>query len=822
MRASHTSLLLGAAMPALLLSGAALLAPATAAAQAAASNAVEEVVITARNRTERLQDAPIAVTAFSEAAIERQAIRTIDDVAHLTPGLIFDKGFIPQDTRPQLRGLPATRGRPPIGILIDGVDVSSEAFSTAGGGNLVNLRLLDVERIEVVKGPQSALYGRVAFGGAINYVTKTPSKTFAAEISASAAQYGEYEVRGSITGPVNDILSLRLNAAASRADGFYRNTVSGERIGGYENQGASLAARLTPTDKFTIDASVLYSTETDEPQPKYYYGSADASSTRIPLPANIVGRALGTTVAPATVSVPAFGGFNPRDAVRISLNPRTLKDYIGSELDLTMVKLRATYDLGFAQLSSSSSVLDADALSLQDLDNYGARPVAVALPAPGGIGEPLPRFWESDLRTSTRQYNQEIRLADLSGGPFRWGVGALYWREELKQTAGSALTNLSTPTASAGLNTVLTGNPQRRVPQSRTTDHRSIYALAEYDITPRLVIGAEARQSYEKFVYGFTPSITIAGTGLTPVLSTVIGLPNGARSKSSFFTPKAFARFKATDDIMVYASAAKGIKPGGYSSVGFTANPDLVKINPEELISYELGAKTTFFGGRVRLNGAVFHMDYDGKAVQTLVPDLTNPTGYSTSIVNASAAKIDGVEADVAWRATDALTLTGSYTWVNSRYEEFKNLTTDPVAIAQAGQCVITVVSGRTLCQVDYSGKRLERIPRHNFNAGATYTQPIRDGLNLIAELTTIYQSSRFVDEANTIRLDGYFTADARIGLEADKWEVFAFVNNLSDDDTIKSANTYTDTFIAPVSGLAMGANAPDRRQIGVRAVFRR
>jgi len=154
----------------------AALLPSLAVAQGAAAGslALEEVTVTARRREDNLQEVPLTVTAFTADAVERQGIRNVQDIAKLTPGLSFDKGFAPQDTRPNIRGLPTTRGRPPIGILLDGIDISSESIATAGGSNLMNMKLVDVERIEVVKGPQSALYGRVAFGGAINYVSRKP------------------------------------------------------------------------------------------------------------------------------------------------------------------------------------------------------------------------------------------------------------------------------------------------------------------------------------------------------------------------------------------------------------------------------------------------------------------------------------------------------------------------------------------------------------------------------------------------------------------------------------------------------------------------
>ena len=202
---------------------------------------IEEIVVTTRKREENLQQVPITVTAFTADMISRQGIRTIGDIAKFTPGLSFDKGFAPQDTRPNIRGLPTTRGRPPIGILLDGIDISSESISTAGGSSLMNLKLVDVERIEVVKGPQSALYGRVAFGGAINYISKQPNfEGTETTINTDLGTYGLHEVRGALNAPVSDKMAVRVNALYSDFNGFYNNDISGKRIGGSKTWGILL------------------------------------------------------------------------------------------------------------------------------------------------------------------------------------------------------------------------------------------------------------------------------------------------------------------------------------------------------------------------------------------------------------------------------------------------------------------------------------------------------------------------------------------------------------------------------------------------------
>ena len=136
---------------------------------------LDEVVVTSRKVEERLQDVPLSIKAFGGEQIEREGISRIEDVARLVPGLTYDLGAFPNDTRPAIRGMQSERGRPSVAVLLDGQDIGGENLYIAGGSASLNTRLLDLERIEVVKGPQSVLYGRSAFSGAINYISKRPS-----------------------------------------------------------------------------------------------------------------------------------------------------------------------------------------------------------------------------------------------------------------------------------------------------------------------------------------------------------------------------------------------------------------------------------------------------------------------------------------------------------------------------------------------------------------------------------------------------------------------------------------------------------------------
>ncbi len=217
------------------------------------AQALEEVVVTARKRSESVQDVPLAIDAIDAQRITQLDIASTADVARYTPALTFDVGALPNDTRPSIRGVNAARGRPNVGILVDFVDVSSEAMTVAGGGITANLRLLDLERVEVVKGPQSVLYGRGAFSGAINYITRRPSKEFEARIDGDYDEHGTYNLGLSLSGPLlSEQLAGRLTLSSYDRAGWYDNPNTGEELGEGDSNGGSLALEWTPTESLAF------------------------------------------------------------------------------------------------------------------------------------------------------------------------------------------------------------------------------------------------------------------------------------------------------------------------------------------------------------------------------------------------------------------------------------------------------------------------------------------------------------------------------------------------------------------------------------------
>ena len=800
---------------------------ATASDAPAASTAVGEVVVTARDRTETLIDTPLSVTVLGSGEIQRANIQTFQDITRLTPSLVFDKGFSLQDTRPVIRGLPSSRGRPPVGVLVDGVDVSSESMgSSAGGSNLLNLRALDVERIEVVEGPQSALYGRVAFGGAVNYITKKPSQTFGAEIGGEAGQFGTYEIRGAITGPINDQLAFRANAYGAQSDGFYKNNITGNSINGYKSAGGGFSLNYEPVPQFTALASVVYSHDEFTPSAQYYLGFANGTDVTVPLASGVAGVVVGTGAGaplPASVLAPAHGTFSvPAGGINLSRDPYTGNDFPGATLNVVRAGLHMSYRLGdFATLTSITSYTHATFSAREDTDFYGQPFTAVSGPGAGGQGEPLQRSsQENDNAGEVTQWNQELRLGRLDGGPFRWAIGGLYWFENYQQNDQTATFAVPAP-FSAGLDAQLLG--MGGLPQGygqRVTQHYSVYGIAEYDFLSHFTASFEGRVARETYSYIFSPLFGTAALpnaqGIYPIVP--LASPTPATSATDYFTPKVLLRYTPTDDLMVYTSAARGVKPGGFSTVA-TSSSATAQFKPEKLWNYEVGFKDRLFDRHLLLSASGFYMRYTDKQEALVVPVTFTPTGFVSEVTNIGGAEIKGVEASATLNPIRDLTLSLAYTYLDAKYTDYRLEVNSGAIGALINSCTPVKIGTGTFCETNLRGNRLERSPENSLVASGRYSHPITELVSAFIEGDLRYTGNRPDDEYNKYFIPAATSVNVRIGAETGKWNAFVYIDNIFDNRAIAGSTLTGDPF--KPGSLAFVLNAADPRAVGVRFSYK-
>jgi len=431
---------------------------------------LEEIVVTARKREENLQDVPIAVTAISAETLQREGVKDVQDITARDPSLSFDKGIAAYDTRIVIRGLSPTRGRPNVATLIDGIDVSSEAVGVAGGSLLINPRLVDISRVEVVKGPQSALYGRSAFAGAISYITADPDDEVSGSVGGEYAQHGQYDVKASLSLPMSDTLGIRLNGYNFDDRGYYKNVAGGEYVGGGDGMGGSLTMKWVPNESYSIKLRTEHSDDHfDQPaQAAVPFNTtavvpAAASSCRTHAIANPAGGA--NLVAPGPVLDPTcqFMDANaalPANTVNLVRLFETATGTRGYFNDMNVNAFRGQmvragalgvrYNKNFTQSLDNgvtapifpgtnrrvlrfSAVQDyqTDFGTFSLLSGYTKANVSTNLD-----------FDKTDLVTAmqtintdsdTKQYSQEFRFTSDFDGPLQLIGGLQYWKEEVDQ-----------------------------------------------------------------------------------------------------------------------------------------------------------------------------------------------------------------------------------------------------------------------------------------------------------------------------------------------------------------------------------------------------
>ena len=309
----------------------------------------------------------------------------------------------------------------------------------------------------------------------------------------------------------------------------------------------------------------------------------------------------------------------------------------------------------------------------------------------------------------------------------------------------------------------------------------------------------------------------------------------------TYFTPKGTLEWRPNDDQMWYGSIAQGSKPGGITTVaaGTFFDPENSTFDEEKLVAYEIGGKTTWAEGTVQINGAVFFQDYTDKQVGVTKFDTRSQTDVG-SIENAGEAEIWGVELEAQWQINDYWFTSLGYTWLDAEYTEFESLTGSANEIARNivngnGGCLELVDTNpdpdavTSACLVDRTGNKIEDVPEHSFLAYGKFTLPVRGGeMEMFVDGNIIYTDERFSDENNVKWFDSYWLMDLRAGLTSSNWEVVFFVDNVFDDDTVKTGNdngsqveTTRWASFPPGPRDGIYVTLPDPRVVGIRGKYR-
>lgn len=695
--------------------------------------ALEEVIVTATKREASLQDVSVAVTALSDRMIEEAQINSAEDLTQLVPSLNLQKGTNPRQTSFVIRGIGtqsfSSAVEPSVSTMLDGVVMgrSGQAF----------MQLLDIQRVEVLRGPQGTLFGKNATAGVVHIITKGPSEEFSGEVMGNVAEDGEYRSGLTIAGPVSDNLGYRLSAIGSSIDGYTRNAYDGSDLNGSEDWNARGKLRWTPTDTLELTLTSDYGKR-----------SCDCTVRTIR-------------------SLEPFGGNEDQvQGILDQLSPVTpgeenqqanINKTPFSDWESWGSALEVNWDIGDHTLTSISAIRGYEVNGYTDDDD---QPIdALGFDQFGG--------------SEQEQITQELRLTSPDDGAWSYVAGLFYFDQTVERNFRRQFE-------------IVPGLPGIAVSDfSVDTDNWAAFGEGTWQFSDswRLIVGAR----YTEDELGYRFQRTTEGFPLALPSSVA---PFGGGVNENDLSGKVALQWDFNDSGMGYLSYTQGYK-GPALDIIFETNPDtLDKVEPETSEAWELGIKTTLLDNRLQVNAALFHATYEDFQAQAFfdpdgVPDCPadnpgcdpdNATG-SYQLINAGEVVTQGLELDFSALVSERLRLSGGLALIDASIEEYPG---GPCSGGQnfRGECPDGLQ--------DLSGGDLPFSPDWKVSLAAAYTIPLDTGFDLVlrgvARAQDEVQYSMTQDEY-TIG-DSYAIFDAYVALDdhGGRWSATAYVKNVGDE----------------------------------------
>jgi iron complex outermembrane receptor protein len=713
----------------------------------AAEIAIEEIIVTAQKREEDIQETPISVTAFTGRMIEDLGFRQSVDITAQTPN--FNVGYPNGDTGVPamfIRGVGlndfAVLNQGPIASYVDEVYVSSNASQI--------FQLLDVERVEVLRGPQGTLYGRNATGGAVNYYSRRPGEEWNGWARASVGEWSTTKFEGAIGGPITDTIGIRGAILKEDSDGWMKNRFTGHRQQGVDELAWRLTLEAMPTDTFDATFSV-------------HGGNTKSDSVQY--------RHLGTWPE-------AFWfGDNCPDAVILNGGCVDVVGYseqadFTNPVDGSMASAVPGYDEGNYDFESKNDTtfwgmalnmnLDlSDDLTLTSITGYDDVEDRRPEETDAGPADVITGV----LGVNQKTFSQELRLTQQKDR-WNWLVGAYYLHDKAHDQTSFDLLRLFRPLyvgvddpAACGPD-VPAGNPAgfcppefvfQQLSQTRQKiESVSVYGDGTYALSDAVSLSLGLRYTDEKVTHHALFVYEEPSAGNPPITS--------SDESNSFnnVSGRVVLNWFAAEDLLLYGSITSGFKGGGIQSTTDGSFP----YKPEKLLSYEVGFKWTAPDDTLRINGAAFYYDYKDLQVFQFVNIGTPPTPVSL-LTNASDARIYGAELELQWVPVQNLYLNAGLGWLDSKYQNF---------VDDLGN--------------DFSGNEVTLAPKLSFNGLAQYDIPTSVG-DVTLQVDWSYQDKVYFDSLNNPLLsqDGYWLWNARVAWSSpdEAWEVAGWGRNLGD-----------------------------------------
>lgn len=712
----------------------------TAQAQNNTGGGLEEIVVTAQFREQSVQDVPISITAITSAELEAANIFDATSLALNTPGFSYGE-FAPGQALLSIRGVSSADDSAgldnSVALFLDGVYI--------GRGAGINFDLFDLERIEVLKGPQGTLFGRNAIGGAISVVTSKPTKELEGKVSATVGNEGILRYQGLISGPLSENLSGKLVINQREHDGFVENVLRGIDV--------------QDEDQLTVRGQLLWETANSE-----WLLSADVfddergDAGRVP----ISGPFFDAGFAPALGATEPFQnaspilGFTNRETGGISLQGDI--EFAGGVLT-TITALRS---------------VETD----WEMPSIGAPIPGTTNLAAGIFGLDV----NDDIEEEVDTFSQELRWTSKSTGNFSYVVGAYFLTEDTFRQEQFRLDQGTT-----GANQAV-GN-EFTITENETTSFAA-YGQATWEISDTLKANFGARFTRDERDFQASAincdddDATIIAAGFANTNNCIFGGNRVAGSlniinetfivpsEADFddFSPAISLQYQPNDNTNLYASISTGYKAGGFAGSQGVASAASAVVDPEEVINYEVGLKGTYLDNRLRFNISAFISDYDDLQTTRFGP-VPNSQFGTFQTTNVGSADLSGIELDFVWQITDNFRLSGNYGYLDT----------------EANDLILQTATGVD----DFSGLPLRQSPENSYGLTANYVLPTSSGTyDFRAQFSHVDENHFDFVTLDETQADSFDLLDLRFKWTSpsEKYEVTLWSQNVTDEDYISHA----------------------------------
>lgn len=751
----------------------------------------DEITVTARRVDENLQGVPVAVSPFTKDYIEELNLQSIDDIALFTPGFSFTSAFgrQPGSDRPTMRG---------ISTIQNGIaNASSVSYFVDGiylGGSPQSTELANIERVEVLRGPQAAQLGRGTYVGAINYVTRKPTEEFETFVEVKSGEDGLFGATSTVSGPLSDQIGFFVAGGFENFDGQYTNQRDGSKVGGEQGKDVTVKLFWQPTDNFDATFKMGYQETNDDHFPIYLQPRAlnnDYFRVSDPMDPDYAPRAREYYVG---VAQPDPNGIN--------LVTDLLDKAGGSGVELERIILSGSVNYTFGNdmtLSVLAGLVDDNIQTGFDVSYAGYDPIP--------FGSFAGQFFQFD-RDDQEDKSLEVRLTSSRDNSLRWTGGAYYYEGKASEQQTSRV-----------LDDMMGGVNVLPIGVADLTDEKieniAVFGGVDLDITDRLTLGAELRYAEDKItVENFENDGTFAFI---------------ERFSDTFesFTPRVTLVWALNDDINIYGNISKGTKPGDFNSsvpnIGGTMTPDesLRAVDEEIAWNYEVGAKTSVLGGRGNVNVALYYLKVDDQQL-TQVYEIPMSGGLTDSLLqNVGKTEVLGLELESVFSITDNWRGGLTYAYTDSEIKE--RISSDQAdLLGSDGSTAQEILLG------DVSGKESPRVPKNQISLWTRYEREFSSGSLWYVGADWAYEDSKYAQEHNLIETGERNIVGARIGVKIDELELELWGRNIFDDDTPVDILRYIDrrsgTFPpgnGSTSPRGFGLTLPRQQQFGLTARVR-